>query len=99
VEGGVIVKGRVLLQGLARLGWSFSAPTTGFSVTNPVPTRQRYLKVGGGIAVETIPDCNLSLQVLATPYGQNTISSLDVSLGIDYRFHVFHKSETLDTTE
>ena len=84
VESGVSI-GRVFLQGLANLVWSTKAPLTGFTVSNPVPTEQRYLKLGGGAAFLLGAGASVSVQAFATPYGQNTVRSIDIYLGFDYR--------------
>lgn len=89
VEAGATIADRVLLQTIARLNWSVTEPTTGFSVSNPIPTKQRFLKLGGGLAVTTIKNLNLSAQMFFTPYGRNTVNSLDLFIGIDYTFDVF----------
>lgn len=89
IEGGVTIASRVLVQGIARFNWSVTAPTTGFTVANPIPTKQRYLKLGTGIGVGTFKDLNLSGQFFFTPFGRNTIKSVDLFLGIDYTFSAF----------
>lgn len=89
VEGGVTIASRVLLQGIARFNWSVTQPDVGFSVSNPIPTKQRFLKLGGGIAVATIPGLGVSGQFFFTPTGRNTINSFDLFLGLDYTFSAF----------
>ncbi len=89
LEGGVTIASRVFLQGIARFNWALTEPTTGFTVSNPIPTKQRYLKLGAGIGVATIKDLNLSAQFFFTPTGRNTVKSTDLFLGIDYTFSAF----------
>lgn len=89
VEGGVTVASRVLLQGIARFNWSVTQPDVGFSVANPIPTKQRFLKLGGGIGVAAFQGLGISGQFFFTPFGRNTINSVDLFLGIDYTFRAF----------
>lgn len=89
LEGGATIASRVFLQGIARFNWALTEPTTGFTVSNPIPTKQRYLKLGAGIGVATIKDLNLSAQFFFTPTGRNTVKSTDLFLGIDYTFSAF----------
>ena len=83
-EAGYTV-GPVLVQALARAVWSVEKPETAFSVANPLPTRQRALKLGGGLVVALPGGLGLSAQVFATPVGRNTVRSLDLFLGLDAR--------------
>ncbi|NNF58561.1 MAG: hypothetical protein HKN04_09985 [Rhodothermaceae bacterium] len=83
-EIGATIAGRVLVQGLARGVWSVRAPEMAFSVNNPFPTRQRAIKVGGGLRLH-LPEDNagLSVQAFVTPWGRNTIRSVDLFIGLD----------------
>lgn len=49
-----------------------------------IPTRQRWLKVGGGLTVYPLPGVGLSVQAFATPSGANTIRSTDLFVGLEY---------------
>jgi hypothetical protein len=60
-------------------------PTEGFSVSNPIPTRQRYIKLGGSLAVFVAEGISINGQIFFTPYGLNTVKSTDIFLGVDYR--------------
>ncbi len=85
-EVGATVAGALFIQAIGNLTWSITAPTEGFSVSNPIPTQQRYAKVGGGIGFSLPQGGGVNLQVFGTPYGRNTIRSVDIYLGLDYRF-------------
>ena len=56
-----------------------------FSIRNPIPTRQRYVKVGGGLTVYPLRKLGLGVQVFFTPSGRNTIRSTDIFWGVEYR--------------
>lgn len=71
----------------ARTSWSVKEPNEGFSVTNPIPTRQRVVKLGGTLAVMPVEALGLSSQLFFTPYGRNTVNSIDLFLGIDYHLN------------
>ncbi len=58
---------------------------TSFSIRNPIPTRQRYVKVGGGLTVYPLRKLGLGVQVFFTPSGRNTIRSTDIFWGLEYR--------------
>lgn len=87
----------VLIQGLVRGVWSVREPEVGFTAINPLPTRQRYLKVGGGVAVypfrwfgvEALETLGLSVQGFATPSGRNTIKSQDWFIGLEIQRTLF----------
>lgn len=91
--GSTPLGGAVLVQALARGVWSVETPDASFSILNPLPTRQRYVKVGGGltlypmqwIAGETLDPLGLSVQYFVTPIGANTIRSQDLFVGVEYR--------------
>lgn len=85
IEGGVTIADRVLIQALVNSTWSIAAPETGFTVSNPVPTQQRFIKVGGGVAASLWKGFGISTQIFFTPYGRNSINSMDLFFGIDYR--------------
>ncbi len=75
----------VLLQVLGQGVWSNQPPETGFNPVNPIPTRQRFLKGGGGLTFYPLPRLGLSLQGFFTPFGRNTIRSTDWFFGAEYR--------------
>lgn len=83
VEAGYTLKNRLLVQGIVNSSFSTKAPTEGFSVTNPIPTRQYYLKTGVGASLKVAKHVGISGQFFVTPYGRNTINSTDVFLGIE----------------
>ena len=85
-EVGASFANRFLAQLLVNGVWSTRAPVTGFTVTNPLPTRQRYVKVGGGLSARTIDKLSVSSQVFLTPSGRNAVQSIDIFLGLDYNF-------------
>jgi hypothetical protein len=87
-EAGYTFGGRLLVQAMARGVYSVEKPETAFSVANPLPTRQRALKVGGGAALALPGGVGLSAQVFYTPVGRNTVRSLDLFLGLDGRFRL-----------
>lgn len=76
----------ILVQGLLQGVFSANAPTaqTSFTASNPIATRQRFLKLGGGVTLYPIPQIGLSVQGFATPYGRNTIRSTDWFFGVEY---------------
>ena len=74
---------RVLVQALGRAVWSVEAPTTAFTVANPIPTHQRAVKVGGGVTIYGPYGIGVGVQAFATPYGQNTVRSIDLFLGVE----------------
>lgn len=85
--------GGVLAQVLVNGVRSLETPTVGFSALNPLPTRQRYLKAGGGLTLYPfklagagrLEPLGLSVLYLVTPDGRNTIRSRDAYLGVEYR--------------
>lgn len=85
-EAGVSLGRWVLVQVLSQAVLSVRAPTaeTSFTARNPIPTRQRYLKVGAGLSLYPIPAIGISLQSFATPAGRNTIRSTDWFIGVEY---------------
>lgn len=92
--------GAVLVQGLVQGVWSVRAPDIGFSAFNPTPTRQRYLKLGGGVTVypmrlagpSALAPLGLSVQAFRTPSGRNTIKARDRFVGVEYRLPLFRPS-------
>ena len=82
-EVGYTVKNRILVQGIVNGSFSTQAPNEGFSVANPIPTRQYYLKTGIGAALKLTKHIGISGQFFVTPYGRNTINDTDVFLGIE----------------
>ncbi len=85
-ETGYTIAKRHLLQLLFSGTWSTTKPVTGFSVTNPIPAEQRYIKTGAGLRSEITKNMGLSGQVFWTAYGRNTVKSVDIFLGIDFQF-------------
>lgn len=83
-EVGATLGGRVLVQGLVQGVRSVQAPEVGFTPTSPLPTRQRYLKLGGGLTAYPHARLGLSVQVFTTPRGRNTVRSTDVFVGLEY---------------
>jgi hypothetical protein len=90
--------GALFLQALATSIWSVQVPVVGFSAINPIPTHQRYIKAGGGIALYPFRIVNaphlatlgFSVQYFLTPYGRNTIHSRDLFIGIEFRLRLFN---------
>lgn len=92
VEAGVTpFRGGLLVHVLANGTWSVDAPNVGFTALNPIPTRQRYFKVGAGLAVfpfrllkksGTLETLHASVQYFTTPDGRNTIRSQDLFVGL-----------------
>ncbi len=89
LEAGYTLDDLVFANLMLRGSWSVLAPTEGFSVANPIPTRQRYIKLGATLAVIPVKDISVSAQFFVTPYGLNTVKSLDLFLGVDYRPTLF----------
>ena len=89
--------GGLLVQALAGGAWSLHLPTTGFSAVNPIPTRQRFLKVGGGLAIypfriagmKHLARFGLNVQYFVTPTGRNTLASRDLFVGVEFRSSIF----------
>ena len=86
-EVGVNLGRWVLLQGLAQGVYSNKTPDEQDALQgrNPLPTRQRFTKVGGGLTVYPLRKLGVGVQVFFTPAGRNTIRSTDVFWGIEYR--------------
>lgn len=84
-ESGYTWNEKVLLQLLIAGTWSTKKPDTGFSVTNPIPTRQRFIKMGSGLRSSLTNNLGISGQVFWTTYGRNTVKSVDIFLGFDYQ--------------
>lgn len=86
-EAGLNLGRWALVQVIGQGVWSNQAPDaeTTFSIRNPIPTRQRYIKLGGGLTVYPLRALGLGVQVFFTPTGRNTIRSTDVFWGIEYR--------------
>jgi hypothetical protein len=87
------LEGALLIQGLIGGIRSIDAPTVGFSALYPIPTHQRFVKVGAGLGiypfrivqVPALASLGFSAQYYHTPRGQNTLRSRDLFLGFDYR--------------
>ena len=94
--GIMFFNGALFFQGLVNGVWSVDAPNIGFTAINPIPTLQRYIKAGGGVALYPFrltrfygwADFGLSVQYFVTPYGRNTIKSTDLFAGIEYRIRL-----------
>lgn len=86
-EAGVNLGRWALLQVIGFGVWSNKAPDaeTTFSIRNPIPTRQRYVKAGGGLTIYPLRGLGLGVQAFVTPSGRNTIRSTDVFWGVEYR--------------
>jgi len=93
-EGGIMfLNGMLFFQALVNGVWSVDTPYIGFTAINPIPTLQRYIKAGVGFAIYPfrvthlfqMADLGISAQYFLTPYGQNTIQSNDLFIGIEYR--------------
>ncbi len=83
-EAGVSPSSWLLIHAIAHGAWSNAQPETGFSAQNPIATRQRFTKVGAGVAVYPLPYVGISLQYFETVSGKNTIDSGDWFIGIEY---------------
>ncbi len=87
--------GVLLLQIIGTSAWSLTKPTVGFSALNPIPTHQRIAKVGAGITIypffflPLFDSLGFSAQYFETPFGQNTINSRDLFIGVEYRPRLF----------
>ncbi|MGK0358932.1 MAG: hypothetical protein ACI9U2_001226 [Bradymonadia bacterium] len=79
----------LLVQALGSAVVSVTAPSVGFTAQETQPTQQRYLKLGAGLRVAPVEAIGISAQVFATPWGRNTIRSVDVFLGLDTTFHAW----------
>ena len=97
-EAGVSPIGQaILVQILAQSSWSIKKSDVGFSPLNPIPTDQRYVKVGAGLSVypfallrlRALSSLGVSAQYFQTPFGRNTISSRDLFLGFEIRPSIF----------
>lgn len=93
-EGGVSpLGGTLLIQLLGNGVWSVQEPMSGFTAINPIPARQRYLKLGGGLAVypfrlagrAVLQSFGLSVQYFRTISGRNTIKGRDLFIGLEYQ--------------
>ena len=89
--------GFILLQAIGTGTWSMEAPRVGFSAINPLPTQQRFVKAGAGVALYPfkalegafLDDLVISAQYFLTPFGRNTTNSRDLFLGVEYRPRLF----------
>ncbi|MCB9536821.1 MAG: hypothetical protein H6704_11265 [Myxococcales bacterium] len=88
-EVGVRPWGPLLLQGLSEAVLSLEAPSVGFAVGETMPTRQRYVKVGAGVLVEPVAHLGLSAQAFVTPWGRNTVRSVDLFFGLNTDFDLW----------
>lgn len=76
-----------LFQVIGQGVWSNQSPDAGtsFSARNPIPTRQRFIKLGTGLTLYPVRNLGVSAQVFFTSFGRNTIRSTDTFFGIEYR--------------
>lgn len=89
--------GFLLLQAIVTSAWSLEKPVVGFSALNPIPTHQRVAKVGAGITLypfrvlksPLFASLGVSAQYFETPFGQNTINSRDLFVGVEMRPQFF----------
>ena len=89
--------GGLLLQVKANGTTSIREPIIGFTAINPVPTRQRFFKIGVGGAIypfalakaERLTTLGLSAEYYVTPQGRNTIDSRDLFVALEYRRQLF----------
>ncbi|RAL23582.1 hypothetical protein DL240_05330 [Lujinxingia litoralis] len=72
---------RGLAQGVIGLG-----PPESLDIFNLTPLTQSYLKVGPGLILTIPGGIQLSLDVMLTPWGINTVQSVDGIVGIAYEF-------------
>lgn len=68
--------------------FSVSKPTEGFSVANPIPTKQRYLKIGAGVRTTPIENFGVSFDTAIIPSGSNIFKGIEMTLGLDYSFKI-----------
>lgn len=84
-EVGVFAGSRVLIQFLLTGIHSVNTPEELFDVTNPIPTRRRFMKLGSGVTVTVGKGVGASLQVFRTVSGRNTIRATEYFFGIEYK--------------
>ncbi len=82
-EAGVSLGRWALIQGLMFGVVSNQAPTAALDPQNPVPTHQRYIKLGGGLVLYPVDRLGLSFQFFQTVDGANTIRSTDFFFGLE----------------
>ena len=91
--------GKVVAFGKVSGNFSVDAPDVGFDPANPIPDRQRFIKVGGGgilypiqfftDGLEVVSNLGLLFQYFTTPDGRNTIRSDDLFAGLIYSVAIF----------
>ncbi|MEM1022436.1 MAG: hypothetical protein AAGD10_16780 [Myxococcota bacterium] len=89
-------KGSVLLFGKTLGNVSLLEPELGFSAANPIPTRQRIVKLGAGTILYPLrffdvpyaKNVGLVAQYYSTVWGQNAPATDDIFLGLEYS-HAF----------
>ena len=72
---------------------SLAVPDVGFTAANPIPERQRYLKLGGGGIVYLaklarfgiLENLGLAVQYYATVDGRNAVKTNDLFLGLELK--------------
>ncbi len=81
---------RLSLQVSGEVTWSIERPEMANMPGGIVQTagfiQQRYARVGGGVDVRLFGETWLTTLIKATPYGQNTLDSSHVLIGIASRF-------------
>jgi hypothetical protein len=85
-EAGLTLGRWALIQGLAFGVFSNQPADLAFNPENPLPTYQRYVKLGGGLVLYPIPRVGLSVQLFQTVDGANTIRSTDRFFGLEVQF-------------
>lgn len=88
-ETGVTLWQRLLLQSFVNTTWSVREPVTGFTVANPVPTHQRFVRVGGGLALLLPAGITLSSQAFQTVAGQSSLRSFELFFALDITIRPF----------
>ncbi|NND70804.1 MAG: hypothetical protein HKN43_04435 [Rhodothermales bacterium] len=84
-EVGVSAGSRILIQFLLNGIRSVNAPEELFDVTNPIPTRRRFTKLGSGVTVAVGKGVGASLQIFRTASGRNTIRATEYFFGLEYK--------------
>jgi hypothetical protein len=81
LEGGWSVHPRLTLSVQARGVHAFATDDNAFSITS-IPTSERYVKLGGGVAVNVLSRVAVTGEAFTTPAGRNTAQSIDIGLGV-----------------
>ena len=83
----------IFVQAIGMGTWSVKKPSIGFAPLNPIPTEQRYLKVGAGLTLYPfapfspypLSTLGVTVQYFETLAGRNTLSSHDLFVGFEFR--------------